>query len=130
VWRLIILFIRGCIIALINIVRRYAAAPPPPRIISRRLPYGMAEAYKFSNAKQGRASESNLEFYSQRSLLSRFHNVPIAAAHARSPSLAQRAAARSCRPLGWCVSHPRFSPFFSILSLGSAKDRPITDTDA
>eukprot|EP00962_Isochrysis_galbana_P045173 scaffold17712_cov111-Isochrysis_galbana.AAC.6 len=28
---------------------------------------------------------------------------------------------------GRVVSHPRF--FISILSLGSAKDRPITDTD-
>eukprot|EP00962_Isochrysis_galbana_P057699 scaffold30172_cov101-Isochrysis_galbana.AAC.1 len=54
--------------------------------------YGMIEAYKFSNAKQARASESNLEFYSQRSRLSRSTTSPIAA-HARSPSLAQSAAA-------------------------------------
>eukprot|EP00962_Isochrysis_galbana_P057910 scaffold30512_cov107-Isochrysis_galbana.AAC.2 len=71
------------------------------KVFRCRLPYGMTEAYKFSNAKKARASESNLEFYSQRSRLSRFsfHNVPITA-HARSPSLAQRAAVRSCRPLG------------------------------
>eukprot|EP00962_Isochrysis_galbana_P015583 scaffold4484_cov98-Isochrysis_galbana.AAC.3 len=73
-------------------------APPIRHFFRCRLPYGMTEAYKFSNAMQARARESNLEFYSQRSRLSRFHNVPIAA-HARSPPLAQRAAARSCRPL-------------------------------
>eukprot|EP00962_Isochrysis_galbana_P042763 scaffold16068_cov113-Isochrysis_galbana.AAC.5 len=61
-----------------------------------RPPYGMTEAYKFSNARQARASESNLRILF--STLPPFRSTTASvAAHARSPSLAQRAAARPCR---------------------------------
>eukprot|EP00966_Prymnesium_polylepis_P055528 1284094-Prymnesium_polylepis.1 len=56
----------------------------------------MTEAYKFSNARQARASESNLRILF--STLPPFRSTTASvAAHARSPSLAQRAAARPCR---------------------------------
>eukprot|EP00962_Isochrysis_galbana_P026880 scaffold8396_cov127-Isochrysis_galbana.AAC.4 len=57
----------------------------------------MTEAYKFSNARQARASESNLRILFSTLPPFRFTTASVAA-HARSPSLAQRAAARPCRP--------------------------------
>eukprot|EP00962_Isochrysis_galbana_P010172 scaffold2818_cov141-Isochrysis_galbana.AAC.3 len=56
----------------------------------------MTEAYKFSNARQARASESNIRILFSTLPPSRSTTASVAA-HARSPSLAQRAAARPCR---------------------------------
>eukprot|EP00962_Isochrysis_galbana_P001877 scaffold483_cov107-Isochrysis_galbana.AAC.11 len=69
------------------------------RMFRCRPPYGMTEAYKFSNARQARASESNLRILFSTLPPFRFTTASVAA-HARSPLLAQRAAARSCRPSG------------------------------
>eukprot|EP00962_Isochrysis_galbana_P009679 scaffold2700_cov123-Isochrysis_galbana.AAC.4 len=70
----------------------------------------MTEAYKFSNARQARASESNLRILF--STLPPFRSTTASvAAHARSPSLAQRAAARPCRPSERIEhSSPHFRP--------------------
>eukprot|EP00962_Isochrysis_galbana_P028592 scaffold9053_cov86-Isochrysis_galbana.AAC.1 len=81
----------------------------------------MTEAYKFSNARQARASESNLRILF--STLPPFRSTTASvAAHARSPSLAQRAAARPCRP-SEMIEHPSADSTCSACQRASAVRR-------